>query len=290
MTNEELVYEFQNGPDSRAAIEKLYLQNFGMIHSIARKYRGYAEVDDLMQEAFFGLHTAATKYREEDGAFITYAYYWILSSMELYTLKNGLIKISTKKKQLIRRYQQLVSERAKSGENSLSDEEVAQSIGCSVETAKTIKKIALMVCVASIDTPLSEDEDITLADTLQGCDGIEDDIVDRMQEEEMKRELWQQVDNLSEREAIIIHKMYQEDKTLRELAEQIGVSFTRVRTIERFALRKLKKRLNNRFRNKYMDEYIYTYAIRGNGAGTFNRTWTSSTEKTAIKLTEIENY
>lgn len=45
MTNEELVQRIKDG--DTAAFEELYGQVKSFIHSIAWKYRGYAELEDL---------------------------------------------------------------------------------------------------------------------------------------------------------------------------------------------------------------------------------------------------
>ena len=64
MTNEELAARIRSGTDDGAAAEQLYTDNMGLIRKICRKYAPYAEMDDLMQEAYFSLLEAAQHFEE----------------------------------------------------------------------------------------------------------------------------------------------------------------------------------------------------------------------------------
>ena len=59
MTNEELITVIQNGDPEHTAAAALYSQYRGLIYKICEKYQPYAEIDDLMQEAYFALMDAA---------------------------------------------------------------------------------------------------------------------------------------------------------------------------------------------------------------------------------------
>ena len=74
MTNEELVIRIQNHIDEADNMLQLWQQNTGLIATIAKKYSGYEDFDDLMQEGYIGLCNAVTAYNLEEGArFSTYA-------------------------------------------------------------------------------------------------------------------------------------------------------------------------------------------------------------------------
>ena len=82
MTNEELVYLYQNG--DKQALEKIIEQNKGIIYKLVNKFyvekTNSIDKEDLEQEGFIGLITAADKYKldiEKPCKFITYAVYWI---------------------------------------------------------------------------------------------------------------------------------------------------------------------------------------------------------------------
>ena len=61
---------------------------------------------------------------------------------------------------------------------------------------------------------------------------------------------------LNEREQLVLCRRYKEQKTLREIGEEIGVKQERSRQIETAALRKLRYPRNMRFITKGVDGYI----------------------------------
>lgn len=71
MTNEQLVVRIQAGEETAANMLQLWQQNKGFVASIAKKYRGYAEMEDLMQEGYIGLNDAVAHYKEGKGALFT---------------------------------------------------------------------------------------------------------------------------------------------------------------------------------------------------------------------------
>ncbi|MEQ8154994.1 MAG: sigma-70 family RNA polymerase sigma factor [Clostridiaceae bacterium] len=87
MTNEELVYLYQNG--DRRALEELTLKNQGIINKLASKFyverTSSIDIEDLKQEGYIGLITAANRYdlnNHKKAKFITYATYWIYQKMQ----------------------------------------------------------------------------------------------------------------------------------------------------------------------------------------------------------------
>ncbi len=56
MSNEEMVKQIQQGNDK--LLETLWEQNKALVYSTVKKYRSIAELEDLMQEGYIGLHKA----------------------------------------------------------------------------------------------------------------------------------------------------------------------------------------------------------------------------------------
>lgn len=50
MSNEELVARIQSGIDEAENMLHLWQQNKGLIHSVARKYAAYEDIEDLEQQ------------------------------------------------------------------------------------------------------------------------------------------------------------------------------------------------------------------------------------------------
>lgn len=94
MTNEQLVVRIQAGEETAANMLQLWQQNKGFVASIAKKYRGYAEMEDLMQEGYIGLNDAVAHYKEGKGAlFTSYAAFWIRSRIRRYVEQSGTIRL-----------------------------------------------------------------------------------------------------------------------------------------------------------------------------------------------------
>ncbi len=95
MSNEELVQQIQQGIDIKGNMEQLYIQNKGLIYATIKRYR-YAcqsdynslpiiEMDELMNEAYFGLVKAVENYNPNQGIlFMSYAPNWIRQAVKRY--------------------------------------------------------------------------------------------------------------------------------------------------------------------------------------------------------------
>ena len=69
----------------------------------------------------------------------------------------------------------------------------------------------------------------------------------------------------------------------------MGISVEAVRQWEYKGLRELRKPSKARILERFLEDgRIYNSALHGNGVSSFNRTWTSSTEKIALKRIEAD--
>lgn len=94
MSNEELVLSYQHG--NKQALDTLIENNKGRVFKIANKfYTGKTnsiDIEDLEQEGYMGLITAAEKYNagmEHNASFITYATYWIYQRIHRFVNKRN---------------------------------------------------------------------------------------------------------------------------------------------------------------------------------------------------------
>lgn len=94
MTNEELVTLIKAGVNTDNNMLLLHEQTRSFIHSIAKRYRGGAEIEDLEQEGFLALYDAIAGYDAEKGCkFLTYAGYWIKLRILNYVYGCSIIRI-----------------------------------------------------------------------------------------------------------------------------------------------------------------------------------------------------
>ena len=133
-------------------------------------------------------------------------------------------------------------------------------------------------------------EGTTVGDMVASAEDIEGDAVERMQREQLCAVLWDCVGSLPEQQTEVIRKRYQDGMTLGAIGQEYGTTPEAVRQIHSKALRELRKsRYAKRLRPFVLeDEKIYSMALVGNGAESFNRTWTSSTERVALDAMDRE--
>ena len=141
--------------------------------------------------------------------------------------------------------------------------------------------------IQSLDMSVGEDEDCTAGDLLPGSADVEGDVLDRVEQEELRAVLWGTVDTLPEKQAAAIRMRYQQSRTLKQIGEELGCSVEMARTHERKALRELRKPSRAKKLKPFFPEAdrqrIYSRAISGTGLTSFEHSWTSATEREAIK-------
>lgn len=142
--------------------------------------------------------------------------------------------------------------------------------------------------MASLDSPVkSQDDDLlTLSDAIPDTCNIENETVDRIMKDSIHTELWEIVSRVTDkREYSVIVDRFVQNKSMQAIGSEIGVTVEMVRQIQNKGLRKLRRSCVAREIAKKF-EVSYASAYYAGGVRTFNRTWTSSTEKAAIRIYE----
>ena len=141
----------------------------------------------------------------------------------------------------------------------------------------------------SLDAPIGGEgkEAITLADTVSSGSNMENNILDKVFKEGLKAVIWHEVGELEDRKAQVIYDRYKANMTYKAIAEHLGISEAKVITAHASALDELRHSHVRKLKPFYI-EYIETHGYRHNGVGSFQRTWTSSTEYCALKLIDLE--
>ena len=174
-----------------------------------------------------------------------------------------------------------------------SGREAAAFMGLTREQVEDIRENACMARLGSLDSPvkgIDGGEDTTIGDMVASAEDMEGDVVERMQQEQLKAELWDCVDSLPGQQPAVIRMRFQENMTMEAIGQEYGTSGEAVRQMQAKALRELRKpRYAKRLRPFLPDaDRIYSMALVGNGAGKFNLTWTSSTERVALDVMDWE--
>ena len=176
MTNEQLVLRILAGEDEAKNMLQLWEQNQRFIGSIAVKFSGYAEMDDLKQEGYIAMCNAVRNYDPDQGStFIHYAAFWIRQGMQRY-IENccGAIRIPVGVQTEIRKYKKICSSFQKQYGREASDRELCGLLCVNGEKLDQLKKDAEMGQIRSLSEPIGgEDGDITLGDAVasagSGC-------------------------------------------------------------------------------------------------------------------------
>lgn len=295
MENEQLVLRIQAGDNVAENMLQLWKQNRGFIHKIVNQYKAYAEEEDLEQEGYLGLSAAVEHYNPDEGVtFLHYASFWIKQYMSRYIKSNGTIRLPEFMQGRIREYNKMVQKWQQNYHRKPTDGEICHFLDLSWEMLENLKKAVQMAKIGSLDVPMGEDEDCSLYDLIPGSmdeeEQVESMVLEKVQKEELCAVVWALVDSLTDTQAKTIRARYQDNMTFREIAEDQGVSIDMARQRERQGLRELRKPSKSKLLRPFLpdDNRIYSMGLQGNGVGSFNRTWTSSTERAALQEWELE--
>lgn len=290
MTNEQLVLRIKTGEDPATNMLKLWEQNKGMIYKIALKFTGYEELDDLMQQGYLGLHDAVENYdTDSEVLFLSYATYWIKQSMQRYIENSGhVVRVPVHRQEDIRKYKKAVLNFEMKWNRKPTDGEVSALLGVSIEKLDQIRKSLEMGQITSLDEYIKDSEETTVENTVASSIDIENQVIGSMNQQEVKEVLWNMVDELPEDYPLLLKLRYQGRLTYKVIGEKLGVTGDAIRQKEARAIKELSRTRRKKILAPYVDGYIKDMSLKGTGVERFRSTWTSSTERTALKLLEKE--
>lgn len=244
MTNEELVYQMQQGINTADNLEQLYKQNENFIYKIARRYTGYVEIDDLMQEGYIGLYEAVKRYEgDKEVKFLTYASFWIRNAMECCVESQGYtVRHSRDMRWKIGQFKKIVNAFELHHGRKPTDYELCYNLGLSQESLENLQGyIYNFSSLESLDmTTMNEDSDSTIGDMIASGYNLEDEVLDRMMEQDRKG-IWNVVEqHTNPNENKVIWLIYGMNMTKKAAGEELGITGEAVRQWEDKALRKLR--------------------------------------------------
>lgn len=287
MTNEEIVFEIQQGNDRKNNMLRLYNQNRGFIASIANRLKYYAEFDELMQEGFIGMIRAAELYQDgRNTNFITYAADWIKSAMYRHIAQSrGALRVPANQMNQIIKYKKFAERWEKLTGREPTEQDVAQMMEITKKQAREIMTDAAMLHNRSLDEMVQcgEGDGIVLADTIPCEVNQIDNVIDQIHAEERNAVLWGKVDGLGDSCAEILQRKYKHGETFEEIAKEMGKSRSTVIRLHNKSIRMLRR--------QRLDETIEGHtaivAYKRTGLNAFLNTWTSSTEAATIARENI---
>ncbi|MBR6172498.1 MAG: sigma-70 family RNA polymerase sigma factor [Eubacterium sp.] len=200
--------------------------------------------EDLKNAGAIGLARASAKYDPENGAsFETYASHWIKDAI-LKELNNNwsFIKIPKRQKLLMMKVKKLKNEYSQVENEERCLRLIADELGLSEDDVNDLLVLSYRVGGRiSLDTPLSEDDETTIGDTIASENqmSVEEAVFRSIMEEEMEEYLHE---SLSERSIRILKMRYGDEKmTFDEIGKILDISAARVSQIEKTTMEILRR-------------------------------------------------
>ena len=216
------------------ACERLLLDNSGLIWSVARRYYGRGvDPEDLYQLGCLGFLKAIRGFDTAYGTqFSTYAVPKIAGEIRRFLRDDGAVKVSRGAKERALSLRQKREELSQRLGREPTVSELAQATGLEPEDIAAAD--AAVLTVASLQGETGEDG--FSLETVLGDQGIEDELVEKLT-------LRQAIDQLPERERLVILLRFYKNLTQDRVSKVLGVSQVQVSRIERRAVAKLREAL-----------------------------------------------
>ena len=226
------------------AIRHMVNSNLRLVVSVAREYAGRGvPLLDLIQEGSIGLLAAARKFDYTlEFRFSTYATKWIRQGITRYLLNHtGLIRVPAHTAERIHKIEAARAALLQKSGDEPTVEQIAKFCDMSVEKVLQYQQLAPEVC--SLDIPMGDEEDGTLAQLLEDMQAPQP--YEELVRQELTHTLDKLLSTLTERQQQVLRLHFgMEDgicHSLEEIGNILGISKERARQIERQAMDKLQK-------------------------------------------------
>lgn len=287
--NEALIEQIQKHPDNETdLIYQLYENNLPLIKKIAMPYSEYEPLEDLLQQSYFGLLEAVKRFEPDKGyKFMTYAGTWIKQGIQRYIEESGrTIRLPAHFIQKLGQYKKYFAMYFQEHCKAPTTKEAAEALGIPESTIEEIK--LHLQPLKSLDEEIETEADsVSLSDIIASPEELEAETIDRLYTEYQQITLWDICEQFTtEREEEVLKARFQDNKSYRQISDDMQVSFERVRQIEQKTLRKLgmgkaRKELQNRL-------YIEDNLKYGSGLESYKEhDFTSSVERRILNRERI---
>jgi RNA polymerase sigma factor for flagellar operon FliA len=232
---------YQDSHDVQVRNE-LVMRYSGLVKSIVRRVASvssnYSDNEDLLNFGMIGLINAIEKYDASKGAaFETFAVYRIRGEAIDYLRRNDWVPRGVRKRawDIENTANRLMIELG----HQPTDEELADKLG---------------IGISSLNKSLNDSEKcniISFEELIQDTVVIENEFADTrtpegaLQEKELRDMLAKSIDDMAERERLVITLYYYEELTLKEISNVMGVSESRVSQMHTKSIEKMKKSLRS---------------------------------------------
>ncbi|WP_346847904.1 MULTISPECIES: FliA/WhiG family RNA polymerase sigma factor [unclassified Clostridium] len=225
--------------------EEIIKKNIPLVKYIASKIivgkNKYVEYEDLISYGMIGLMDAINKFDDTKGMkFSTYAAIRINGSIIDEIRKNS--PISKRAIDKLNRYNKVVEELQNKLYREPKDIEVAERMEISLKELTDIQGYVNYISMMSLETILfGDDEEMSLINSIE--DTKSPSPQKSLEEKEMLEYLRRGLDNLKERDRLILNLYYFEKLTLKQVGAVLEVSESRVCQLHSRAILNLRKEI-----------------------------------------------
>ena len=225
---------------------EIVLQYTGLVKKIVLRFKGsynnFGQLDDMVNQGMIALINAVEKFDPELGnKFETFASLKIRGSIIDFMRKQDWVPRS--QRSLSKVLEDTFGELYVQNGREPTENEIADKMGISIENLQKILEQRHNSFVLSYEEAINEKmmEVSPLITNQRKDESPESQIL----YEELKSKLGEAIDQLKEKERVVVSLYYYENLKLREIAEILGVTESRVSQIHSQAIIKMKTRLKN---------------------------------------------
>jgi RNA polymerase primary sigma factor len=242
--------------NDQKALDRLVKANLRFVVSVAKQYQNQGlSLPDLINEGNLGLIKAALRFDETKGfKFISYAVWWIRQSiLQSLAEQSRIVRLPLNKVGLTNRISKAYQQLEQEFEREPTAEELAFVL--ELETEEVSAAINVATRHISMDTPIADGEDNTLADVLVNPNAEKADYrIDHY--ESLKMEVERSLETLSQRQKEVVCYFFgigQEDPlSLEDIGHKFNLTRERVRQIKDKAITRLKSASRSRLLRVYL--------------------------------------
>ena len=228
-------------PEQIPDVEGLISGHMDLVRKIAWHMHGRVgsaiEIDDLIQIGYFGLVTAAQKYSVKEGAsFASYAVLRIRGAIVDHLRKSSNLCRTTI--QMQQKTKKVEASLLKKLHRSPSRQEISDELGIKIDEFDEWER----AFAANVHTSLDAAYDEFSMWFVSKDSGPEQ----KLNEADLRKSLRMSLEDLSQKEALVIQLYYVEELNVYEIAEVLDVTTGRVSQIKKSAISKLRKSMDQR--------------------------------------------
>ncbi|KMJ59826.1 sporulation sigma factor SigF [Bacillus sp. LL01] len=231
----ELIKRSQSG--EQEARDTIVQKNMRLVWSVVQRFmnRGY-EPDDLFQIGCIGLLKSVDKFDlSYDVKFSTYAVPMIIGEIQRFIRDDGSVKVSRSLKEVANKIRKAKDELSKRYGRVPTINEIAEFLEITAEEVVLAQEAARAPSSIHETVYENDGDPITLLDQI--ADQSEHRWFDKIA-------LKEAIEELDEREKLIVYLRYYKDQTQTEVAQRLGISQVQVSRLEKKILIQMKDRMD----------------------------------------------